>query len=116
MSDDIPTQAWQRTPGKLNISELPDMEALAAEAYYTDAKGKEPYGDVPYADNGLQPDGKKRYPIDTPAHIRSAWNYIHKPHNASQYTPSQVSSIKSKIVAAWKKHIDPKGPPEAKKS
>ena len=77
------------------------------------ASDKKPYGDVKYADPGYQEDKKKRYPLDTEAHIRAAWNYIHKPHNAAQYSPSQVSNIKGHIVSAWKSKIDPKGPPSA---
>ncbi len=75
---------------------------------------KKPYGDVQYADPGYQKDGKKRYPIDTPEHIRAAWSYINKSSNCSEYSSEQCSHIKSKIVSAWKKHIDPKGPEGAK--
>ncbi len=72
-----------------------------------------PYGDVEYADNGLQADGKHRYPIDTEAHIRSAWNYINKPKNCAKYGDN-CSKVKAKIVAAWKAKIDKDGPPSAK--
>lgn len=72
-----------------------------------------PYGDVAYADPGYQADGKKRYPIDTEAHIRAAWNYINKPKNAAKYKSDEVSRIKAKIVAAWKEKIDSDGPPSA---
>lgn len=78
-------------------------------------KDKKPYGDVPYADNGFQKDGKKRYPIDTEEHIRAAWNYINKKENAAKYSSEQVSKIKAKIVAAWKKKINKDGPPSAEK-
>jgi HK97 family phage prohead protease len=74
--------------------------------------GSKPYGDVEYADPGYR-DGKKRYPIDTEGHIRAAWNYIHKPKNAGEYSAEQLKHIKSKIISAWKDKIDPKGPPEA---
>lgn len=78
---------------------LARMEQLRAD---------KPYGDVPYADakNG-------KYPIDTEAHIRAAWSYINMPKNQKGYTPAEVASIKAKIVSAWKKKIDPKGPPSA---
>ena len=76
--------------------------------------GKKPYGDVEYADPGYQEDGKKRYPIDTEAHIRAAWSYIHQKKNADEYTAEQLAAIKRRIVAAWKKKIDEKGPPEQK--
>lgn len=74
-----------------------------------------PYGDVKYADPGYQSDGKARYPIDTEAHIRAAWNYINKEADASKYTAQQLSAIKRRIVAAWKDKIDPAGPPSAQK-
>ncbi|HSJ75980.1 MAG TPA: DUF6582 domain-containing protein [Gemmatimonadales bacterium] len=62
----------------------------------------EPYGDVKYADPGYR-DNKKRYPIDTPDHIRAAWAYINVPKNAGMYTDEQVAAIKAKIQAAAKK-------------
>lgn len=79
------------------------------------ASTKEPYGSVPYADEGYQKDGKKRYPIDNEGHIRAAWNYINKPHNAAKYSSEHLATIKRKIISAWKKHIDKDGPPSAKK-
>jgi len=66
------------------------------------AEKAQPYGDVAYADPGYR-DSKKRYPIDTPEHIRAAWAYINMPKNQSGYTPEQVKAIKAKIVAAAKK-------------
>lgn len=66
------------------------------------AEKTQPYGDVTYADPGYR-DNKKRYPIDTPEHIRAAWSYINVPKNAGEYTPEQVKAIKEKIVAAAKK-------------
>lgn len=65
--------------------------------------GKEPYGDVTYADPGYQSDGKKRYPLDSEKHIRAAWSYINMPKNASKYSSSQVSTIKGRIRAAMKR-------------
>lgn len=79
------------------------------------AANKEPYGDVQYADPGYQEDKKKRYPINTAEHIRAAWSYINQEKNHKGYTSGQVSKIKSRIVSAWKKKIDPKGPPSAAK-
>lgn len=64
---------------------------------------KTPYGDVAYADPGYQKDKKKRYPIDTAAHVRAAWSYINKGSNASAYTSAQLARIKSKIKSAAKK-------------
>lgn len=65
--------------------------------------GKEPYGDVTYADPGYQSDKKKRYPLDTEAHIRAAWSYINMPKNASKYSSAQVAQIKSRVSAAMKR-------------
>ncbi len=76
--------------------------------------GREPYGDTDYADPGYQPDRKKRYPINTPERIRSAWDYVHKAKDADRYTPEQRRLIEGRIVAAWKRKIDPAGPPEAR--
>lgn len=66
------------------------------------------YGNVKFAD-----EKNKKYPIDTEKHIRAAWNYINKEKNAAKYEASEVASIKSKIVAAWKDKIDKDGPPSA---
>lgn len=87
------------------------QDAIAAELEKKDTS--KPYGNVKYADPGYQSDGKKRYPIDTEEHIRAAWNYINKTKNAAKYSSSQVSSIKRRIVSAWKSKIDPEGPPSA---
>ena len=66
------------------------------------------YGNVAYADPA-----NKKYPVDTEEHIRAAWSYINMPKNAAKYSPAEVSAIKSKIVAAWKKVIDKAGPQAA---
>lgn len=92
---------------------LSEDEILEAEDKVISAANKTPYGDVSYADPGYQKDGKKRYPIDTPEHIRAAWNYVHKQKNGAEYSGGQLSKIKSRIVSAWKRKIDPKGPPSA---
>lgn len=84
-------------PDPVRVTE--NTPALAAEAGDPD----EPYGDVDYADPGYQPDEKKRYPIDTKAHIRAAWSYINQERNAKKYTARQLKTIKSRIKAAAKK-------------
>jgi HK97 family phage prohead protease len=61
---------------------------------------KRPYRDVKHADPGYQEDGKSRYPLDTGQHVRSAWAYIHKAHNAEMYTAQQLVKIKNRIRAA----------------
>src|SRR6516164_1539946 len=65
--------------------------------------GKEPYGDVEYADPGYQSDKKKRYPVDTEEHARAAWSYINKASNASAYSSDDLGKVKAKIRAACKK-------------
>lgn len=80
---------------------------------FSKSESKEPYGSVTYADPGYQEDGKKRYPIDTEAHVRSAWSYINQDKNGNQYTPAQVKRIKARVVSAWKAKIDKEGPASA---
>jgi hypothetical protein len=67
------------------------------------ADSKKPYGDVEYADEGLQSDGVYRYPIDTEEHAKSAWSYINKDSNASKYSADDLAKVKAKIKAACKK-------------
>jgi len=62
-----------------------------------------PYGNVTYADPGYQKDKKKRYPIETAAHVRAAWSYINESDSASLYTTAQLSRVKSRIKSAAKK-------------
>src|SRR5580704_15875642 len=64
---------------------------------------KKPYGDVQYADPGYQADGVKRYPLDSEAHIRSAWSYVNQAKNAAKYQPAQLRRIKGKIKSAMKR-------------
>jgi HK97 family phage prohead protease len=67
------------------------------------ADTKKPYGDVTYADPGYQADKKKRYPIDTEAHVRAAWSYVNQAGNAKQYSAEQLAAIKGRIRAAAKR-------------
>jgi phage head maturation protease len=87
--------------------------AAAAQSPPAAAASGASYGEVEYADPGYQADGKRRYPIDTESHIRAAWNFINRPRNAQRYTSAQLHDIKARIIAAWKKKIDPDGPPSA---
>jgi HK97 family phage major capsid protein/HK97 family phage prohead protease len=64
---------------------------------------KKPYGDVTYADPGLQSDGKKRYPIDTAEHCKAAWSYINQADNAGKYSSDDLAKIKGRIKSAAKK-------------
>jgi HK97 family phage prohead protease len=75
----------------------PPLRAVRAD------DAKKPYGDVTYADPGYQDDKKKRYPLDTESHVRSAWSYINQQSNASKYSSDQLDTIKSKIKAAARK-------------
>lgn len=63
---------------------------------------KKPYGDVVYADPGYQKDGKKRYPLDSSSHIRSAWGYINQKANAALYTAQQLKRVRGRIMKAMK--------------
>lgn len=67
------------------------------------AEKTEPYGDVLYADPGYR-DNKKRYPINTPEHVRAAWSYINVAKNAALYTAKQLEMIKERIRKAAKEH------------
>ena len=61
--------------------------------------GETEYGDVKFADSV-----NKKYPLDTEAHVRSAWSYINMPKNASKYSAADLKTIKGKIKSAMKKH------------
>jgi hypothetical protein len=63
------------------------------------ATGEEKYGDVEFAD----PTNNK-YPVDTPEHVRAAWNYINHKDNAAKYDADEVETIKNRIKRAAKKH------------
>lgn len=79
------------------------MNSADLAALNSRAPTKAPYGNVTYADPGYQSDGKKRYPIDSAAHVKAAWSYINQTDNASQYTAAQLARIKARIKAAAKK-------------
>ena len=61
--------------------------------------GEHKYGDVEFADST-----NNKYPIDTPEHIRAAWNYIHHQDNAAKYDAGEVQTIKQRIKKAANKH------------
>ena len=61
-------------------------------------RGEHEYGDVEFAD----PTNKK-YPIDTPEHVRAAWSYIHHKDNAGKYSRDDVQKIEDRIERAAKK-------------
>jgi len=62
-------------------------------------QGVREHGDVEFADAT-----NHKYPIDTPAHVRSAWSYINHKENAAKYDADEVTTIKDRIKRAAKKH------------
>ncbi|MBI2761345.1 MAG: hypothetical protein HYX51_07975 [Chloroflexi bacterium] len=62
-------------------------------------EGVREYGNVEFADTT-----NKRYPIDTPEHVRAAWSYINHKDNAAKYERDEVRLIKDRIKRAAKKH------------
>lgn len=86
-----------------------ELMRIAKRKDVSPGEGESKYGDVKFAD----PENKK-YPIDTEEHIKAAWNYINKDKNGAKYSGGDLTSIKRKIVAAWKSKIDPDGPPSAR--
>jgi len=60
-------------------------------------RGEQEYGDVEYAD-----ETNKKYPIDTPKHIRAAHSYINHPDNAAKYSKADAERIKQRIDEAAK--------------
>lgn len=98
-------EAW--TPGEVGENGLPsnygELAELVGKAKSDKKDPKKPYGDVEYADEGLQEDGVYRYPIDTKAHAKSAWSYINKEENASKYSADDLAKVKAKIKAACEK-------------
>lgn len=61
-------------------------------------EGEHKYGDVEFADTT-----NKKYPIDTPDHVRAAWSYINHEQNAAKYSADEVEQIKNRIRNAAKK-------------
>ena len=62
-------------------------------------RGEHEYGDVEFADAV-----NKKYPIDTPEHVRAAWSYINHADNAAKYNKQDVKTIKGRIKRAAKAH------------
>lgn len=79
---------------------------LSAEGRGGDAPGDGslPYGHVEYADKGYQSDGKKRYPLDSAKHAKSAWEFINEDKNAAEYSAADLAKVKAAIKAACKKY------------
>ena len=62
-------------------------------------RGEHEYGDVTFADPV-----NKKYPVDTPEHVRAAWSYINHKDNAAKYSADEVKTIKRRIQRAAEKH------------
>jgi len=62
-------------------------------------EGERKYGNVEFADPV-----NKKYPVDTPEHVRAAWSYINHKDNAAKYAADEVKKIKKRIRRAAKKH------------
>jgi len=77
--------------------------AAAAELEAERAAKGEPFGDVTYADPGYQKDKQKRYPIDTAAHVKSAWAFINQEKNAALYSAEDLAKVKAAIKTAAKR-------------
>jgi len=60
-------------------------------------EGLREFGDVTFADQT-----NKKYPIDTPEHVRAAWSYINHKDNAAKYDKDEVKVIKDRIKRAAK--------------
>lgn len=112
-----PVQVWACVePAHRHLAKADAVQCIAKREHSeaeTDPATAEPPAAIEYADPGYQPDGRRRYPIDTPEHIRAAWAYIGRAENASRYAPVQLARIRSRIIARWKERIDPAGPPAA---
>lgn len=61
--------------------------------------GEREYGAVAFADPV-----NKKYPVDTPEHVRAAWSYINHADNAAKYSADEVATIKRRIKSAAEKH------------
>lgn len=55
-----------------------------------------------FADPGYQSDGLKRYPVDSPAHVRAALSYIGQAKNAAKYSSGDLAKVKASIYRAAK--------------
>lgn len=99
-------------PGE-DLAEGETVEALDYDPEVEEKAGAVTPGASAYADPGVRPDKKKRYPLDTAAHVRAAASFFARESNRSKYTPEQAKKIDAKIAAAKKKYgIGEKAAPE----
>lgn len=97
MSDSTLVHSTSTTP------EIPPVETPAAEVKPKDPGNVSADSDSDYADPGMQPDKKARYPLDSATHVKAAASQIAKPANQKPYTAAQVATIKTRIKTAAKK-------------
>jgi hypothetical protein len=71
-----------------------------AESKDSAKAGDKPYGNVRYADPGLQADKKARYPIDTEEHVKAALSYFGKAGNRAKYSAEDQKAIMGRIRSA----------------
>jgi hypothetical protein len=81
----------------LSIADV--IAKIAAREDANPKEGESKYGDVQFAD-----EKNKKYPLDTPEHVRAAASYFGKDANRSKYDAEDQKKIDAKIAAAEKKH------------
>ena len=54
----------------------------------------------------------KKFPIDTPEHIKAAWDAIHDKRHNEKYPKEVMQAMEQKIINAWVRHISIEGPPQ----
>lgn len=81
--------------GKIGFNEI---EKRADVSPADKAAAIKKYGDVTYAD-----EKNKKYPLDTPDHVRAAARYIGMPKNREMYSADDLETIDGKIDTAMKK-------------
>src|SRR6478736_5127854 len=97
---DLGANDGEDVPAKPGTKEPPAVKVAAREDV-NPKEGTNKYGDVTFAD-----EKNKKYPLDSESHIRSAWSYVNQEKNASKYSAADLTTIKNKIIAAWKAKID----------
>lgn len=71
--------------------------------------GQRKFTNVKFADSA-----HKKYPIDTPEHIKSSWEAIHALRDSNKYSEEALHVMEEKIINAWLRHVNLEGPPVRK--
>src|SRR3981081_1911583 len=87
-------ESWRVPPP---TPEAPMTQKIHRREDVKPERGEHEYGDVEFADPV-----NKKYPVDTPEHVRAAWSYIHHKDNAGKYQKDEVETIKRRIQSAAK--------------